>query len=79
MSDEKRAARAEAKAFRPGVKGAKSSKNRGSQISLALALGGTLVGGSLMLVGSYVGFALLVVGIPATVGIGVWCLRHWDY
>jgi hypothetical protein len=54
-------------------------KNRKSQALLAVALCATFVGGSLMIVGSYVGFALFIVGLPATVAIGWWCFRNWDY
>lgn len=76
-TDEKRADRAEAKAFRAYRRGL--SRNRKSQLLLALAVSATFAGGSLSLVGSYVGFGLFAVGLPATVAIGVWCLRNWDY
>jgi hypothetical protein len=78
-SDLERADRAEAKAFRPGFGRRGLPKNRKSQLLLALAICATFVGGSLSLVGSYVGFALFSVGLPATVAIGVWCMRNWDY
>jgi hypothetical protein len=78
-TEQERADRAEAKAFRPGISHESWSKNRKSQLLLALAICVTFVGGSLSLVGSYVGFALFVLGLPATVAIGVWCLRNWDY
>jgi hypothetical protein len=78
-TDQGRADRAEAKAFRDGFNRRGLSKNRKSQLLLTLAVCATFVGGSLSLVGSYVGFGLFIVGLPATVAIGVWCLRNWDY
>jgi len=78
-SDEERAARAEAEAFRPGIERSNTSKNRTSQVLLVLALIATFVGGSLALVGSNAGLVLFIVGLPVTVVTGVWCFRNWDY
>ena len=78
-TDQERADRAEAAAFRPGVEHSNSSKNRTSQVLLVLFFFATIAGGSLALTGRYVGFFVFVVALPATVAVAVWCFRNWDY
>jgi hypothetical protein len=79
LSAQERADRAELKAFHGGIKGVEAPKNRLSQLALVLALAATFFGIWLAVVGLLIGFILLAVGLPATVGITVWCLRRWDY
>ena len=79
LSAQQRADRAELKAFHGGVSGVDSPKNRKSQLVLVLALAATFFGAWLSIVGTVMGFVLLAVGLPATVGAAVWCIRNWDY
>lgn len=53
------------------------SRNRRSQLLLALALVATVVG--VFLLGTPVGIASLAIGLPTLVGTAVWCVRNWDY
>lgn len=80
LTEQKRADRAEMKAFRLDSKRAqKSRRNRASQLLLALTLVVTFVGAWLAVAGVLAGVGLVVVGLPAAVGTAVWCFRNWDY
>ena len=79
LSAQRRADRAELKAFHGGVVGMDASRNRTSQLLLVLALAATFFGAWLAVVGAFIGFLLLAAGLPCTVAIAVWCVRRWDY
>lgn len=57
----------------------RQKRNKPSQLLLALGIGASLVGASLVAVGSLVGFILVIVGVPFTVAVGVWVLKNWEY
>jgi hypothetical protein len=72
-----RAAHAEERAFVSDYQ--RQPKNRLSQVLFTLAFAATLVGGSFAGTGSELG---LFVGIPAliaTVAVGRWIFKNWDY
>ena len=85
LTDEKRADRAEVKAFRPGYNRSAGPRNLRSQALLFVALVATVAGGSLaMWAGEdaelrLIGLSVLAVAFPALVIIAVWCFRNWDY
>jgi hypothetical protein len=79
LTAQQRSDRAEVEAFHAGVVGREVPRSRKSQLFLVLALGLTFVGAWMGVGGSGLGFALFVVGLPATVAIGWWCFRNWEY
>ncbi len=85
FTDEKRADRAEVKAFRPGYNRSAGPRNLPSQLLLLVAFVATFAGGSLALWAGedgqlrLIGLCVLAVAFPALVIIAVWCFRNWDY
>jgi hypothetical protein len=72
-----RAAHAEERAFVSDYQ--RQPKNRLSQILFSVALGATIVGGSFAGAGSKLGLFVGVPALLATVAIGRWIFKNWDY
>jgi len=72
-----RASHAEERAFVSDYQ--RLPKNRLSQVLFALAFGATIVGGSFAGSGSELGLFVGVPALIATVAIGRWIFKNWDY
>jgi hypothetical protein len=72
-----RAAHAEERAFVSDYE--RLPKNRLSQVLFTLAFGTTIVGGSFAGAGSMLGLYVGVPALLATVAIGRWIFKKWDY